>query len=103
MMAARAMFRARPRRKCASMKSRQVRQSDRVLDIRNELNTDQLAMIGAIALKYNDVEATIDVLLGYTLNLSIDAILEVTSRINGIEGKIEIAKAALAAVGASVE
>lgn len=80
-----------------------VRKSNRTIDLLDDLSTDQLAMVGAIALKYNDVESTIDVLIAHGLNLTRDVVLEVTSRINGIDGKIEIVKAALAEAGASAD
>lgn len=71
-------------------------------DIRRDLKESQLADIGAVALAYNEVEAQIDVLMASALELYSIA-LEVTSRINGVDGKIEIIKAAVAALGASPE
>lgn len=57
------------------------------------LTTEQLSYIGAIALLYNDLEATIDWMCAVALRLQIRR-EELTTRINGIEGKIALIKIA---------
>jgi hypothetical protein len=57
----------------------------------DNLDTDQLAYIGAISMLYNDLEDKIDEMVGHCLVQTIHA-QEVTSRINGVEGKLEIVK-----------
>lgn len=55
------------------------------------LSTEQLSYIGAIALLYNDIEAIVDALLSLALRVTIRP-QELTSRINGMEGKIALIK-----------
>jgi hypothetical protein len=74
----------------------------RTYDIRKDLKESQLADIGAAALAYNEAEVEIDVLLAAALELD-EIPLEVTSRINGVEGKVEIVKAAVATLNAPSE
>jgi hypothetical protein len=64
-------------------------------DIRKDLTQEQLAGIGSIALAYNEVEMTINALVGLSCGILTKVANEVTSRINGIDGKIEIIKAGL--------
>jgi hypothetical protein len=70
-------------------------------DIRKDLSESQLASFGAAALAYNEAEVFIDVLMMFALGLSPETAPDVSSRINGIDGKIEITKAAMRALGAA--
>mgnify|MGYP001562812078 CR=1 FL=1 len=64
----------------------------RIGDITTDFTNEQLAAIGAVAMQYNETEAWIEGLFFETTRIP-DAIrLEVSTRINGIEGKIEIVK-----------
>lgn len=63
----------------------------RSVDPFRNLSTDQLAYIGAIAMLYNDAEDVVDDLCGAGLHIPIRD-KEVLSRINGIDGKIELIK-----------
>ena len=60
--------------------------------IRIDLNDGQLMGIGLVAATYNEAEIMIDVLLTNLLGLSQKMSIELTSRINGIDGKIELLK-----------
>jgi hypothetical protein len=55
------------------------------------LTLEQLAYIGAIAMLYNDLEDKIDEMCGLCFEGTIQT-REITSRINGVEGKLEIVK-----------
>jgi hypothetical protein len=77
--------------------------TNRTGDIRKDYTEKQLAGIGSVALAYNDAEIQIDVLFSFAFGLSGPSSLEVTSRINGIDGKIEIVKTALRELNASPE
>lgn len=61
-------------------------------DIKNELSQRQLAAIGAVAMYYNEMEAWIDTLFWQVTELPSELELEVSTRINGIDGKLEIIK-----------
>jgi hypothetical protein len=63
---------------------------DRTGDIKKDLSLKQLAGIGAVALAYNEVERNIDGLFFTVTRLSGELQYEVSTRINGIDGKIEI-------------
>jgi hypothetical protein len=67
--------------------------------IKEDVSTDQLAGIGAIVLIYNYAESAINRMLPVALGLSSGVYLSVTTRINGIDGKIEILKLAAADIG----
>jgi hypothetical protein len=67
------------------------RSSFRSSDPFENLSTEQLSYIGAIALLYNDVEALVDTLCSLALHITIRP-QELTSRINGMDGKIELIK-----------
>jgi len=56
----------------------------------------QLRNIGAVSIAYNEAEATLDLFLQFALRLWPGVAGEVTSRINGADGKIAIAKKAIA-------
>ena len=64
------------------------------LDIKRDIPQKQLAAIGALALAYNDVEAMIDKLFYASTSLPEHLQLEISTRIFGIDGTIEIIKAA---------
>lgn len=76
------------------------RKGKRTGDIRKDLSDAQLAGIGSIALAYNEAEALIDILVSLVLGLLTNTANEVTSRINGIDGKIELAKIGMRELGA---
>lgn len=69
-------------------------------DVRKDLTEAQLAGVGAVALVYNEAEALLDVLLAATLELNPSVLHEVTSRINDVDGKIEIVKSVFMAESA---
>jgi hypothetical protein len=64
-------------------------------DLKQDLSHDQLAEIGAVAIAYNHTEIMIDRMLAIALNLTVHMHRQVTSRINGVENKIDILKLAL--------
>jgi hypothetical protein len=64
-------------------------------DVRQDLSESQLAWIGSVALAYNETEIFLDLILTSSLGQN-DLGHELTSRINGTEGKIEIIKTAVA-------
>ena len=68
------------------------RKGKRSGDIRKDLTNVQLASIGSVVLAYNEAEILIDILVSLVLGLLTNTANEVTSRINGIDGKIELAK-----------
>jgi hypothetical protein len=63
-------------------------------NVRRDLSEKQLAWIGSVALEYNETELFLDLILTSSLG-QIDLGHELTSRINGTEGKIEIIKRAV--------
>ena|ERR1700733_2448918 len=71
-------------------------------DIRKDLTPNQLAWIGSVTLAFNEVETLLDLILSVCFSLG-DATHEVTSRINGIDGKIELAKIGIAQLKANDE
>lgn len=77
--------------------------ANRFGNIRKDYSSSQLAALGAVALAYNEAEVTIDLLMVYALDLFAGVAPEITSRINGVDGKIEIAKVGMVALGASNE
>jgi hypothetical protein len=74
-------------KRTSPLRSQGIRSSDPF----NNLSLEQLAYIGAIAMLYNDLEDIIDEMCGHCLVGTIQP-SEITSRINGVEGKIEIIK-----------
>lgn len=64
-------------------------------DFLTEVEPERLQLIGAIALAWNWLEATIDTTVATALGLDPVLWVEVQSRINGFDGKIAIIKAAL--------
>jgi hypothetical protein len=73
-------------------KSPLLRRSVHARDVRESLTRNQLETIGAIAIAYNEMEAALDQLLTLCLDYGGDS-YEVTSRINGTEGKVAIIEA----------
>lgn len=61
-----------------------------VHDIKQAYTNEQLIEVGAIALTWNQIDFQIDFLLLVVLKMPIGLWLEVTKRINGMDGKIEI-------------
>jgi hypothetical protein len=67
----------------------------RSYDIRKDLLPEQLELIGAIAIAWNQIEDSIDTILPIALRVPFPLWLEVTTRINGFDGKIAILKGTL--------
>jgi len=63
-----------------------------IVDIKAEIPASQLAAIGAMALAFNETEAAVDRLFFAVTGLDQHLQLEVNTRINGIDGKLEIIK-----------
>jgi hypothetical protein len=63
-----------------------------VENITRDIPQAQLAGIGAICLSYNYAENTINRMMFLAMGIPIEIYHDVTSRINGIDGKIEIVK-----------
>ena len=63
-------------------------------DIKLDLTTAQLAGIGAVALAYNYGETAIDRALGLALGIGYKLYLPLVTRINGMDGKIDLLKLA---------
>jgi len=61
-------------------------------DIKHDVSTKQLAAIGAITLAFNDLESCIELMLCAGANIQDWLFVEVSSRINGLEGKTAIIK-----------
>ena len=64
-------------------------------NIRRDLTKGQRASLGEAAIAFNEAEAVLDLLLVFVLRLGQPLGAEVTSRINGLDGKVEIAKAGM--------
>jgi hypothetical protein len=64
----------------------------RSYDIRKELKPEWLASLGAINVAWNDIEGAINVVVCIGLELPPPLWIEVTSRINGLEGKFALIK-----------
>jgi hypothetical protein len=73
-----------------------LRSGPLIADIRKDIPEHVLAGIGAVALAYNEAESS------FAARLQAVS-LDIISRINGVEGKVEIIKAAFRALGASDE
>jgi hypothetical protein len=63
-------------------------------DPQSDFTRAQLRWIGAVAMNYNEAEALIDTAFFHATKLGEDIRWEVSTRINGIDGKIEIIQAA---------
>jgi len=59
-------------------------------DIKKALTTEQLAEIGAISLKFNQIESVIEFILVVILDVPPPLWWEVVRRINGIDGKLSV-------------
>jgi hypothetical protein len=64
-------------------------------DILNDYDRDVLTGIGAVALAWNNLETGINMALPIALCIEFSDWLQVTSRINGFDGKIAIIKHAV--------
>src|SRR4249920_3359014 len=62
--------------------------------VRHDLDADQLKGVGAVAMAYNELEAFVDTIFVVITGLGEQLGLEVGTRINGVEGKVAIIKAA---------
>ncbi len=65
-------------------------------DVRKDFSAEQLAGIGAVAMAWNEVEYLLDVMLYSALALPPLHWLDVVTRINGIEGKLELLRQCVA-------
>jgi hypothetical protein len=79
------------------------RPSKRSGNIRDDLSESQLAGIGLITVAYNEVELLIDVMIPIAFGFDEGMGQQITSRINGVDGKIEIIKSQYRVLGASRE
>lgn len=61
-------------------------------DVRRDLSANQLELIGAIAIAYNEAEIFLDIMIAIALRLPAPVTAEFSSRVNGVEGKILILK-----------
>jgi hypothetical protein len=64
-------------------------------DIKRDLSEKQLAGIGAAALAFNALEERVDLLLSVATRMPSYLFQEVSTRINGLEGKVSIIQAAI--------
>ena len=64
-------------------------------DFLAEVDGERLKLIGAIALAWNWIEGALDATLAMSLELAADMWVEVSSRINGIDGKTALIKRSL--------
>jgi hypothetical protein len=64
-------------------------------NILRDVSKRQLANIGAVSIAYNEMEEALDLLLIFSLGIWANVGPQVTSRINGADGKIAIVKAAM--------
>jgi hypothetical protein len=62
----------------------------RIVDIKAEIPEAQLAAIGAMALAFNEVEAAIDRLFFVVTDLAEPLQLEISTRIGGLDGKVQV-------------
>jgi hypothetical protein len=67
------------------------RENKRTGDVLKDLSQNQLAWIGSVALAYNEAELLIDIIVGFGFWTILNS-HELTSRINGVDGKIALAK-----------
>jgi hypothetical protein len=72
-------------------------------NIKEDLGQKKLAAIGAVAMAYNKVEEEIEALFGIATKLEGQILLEVSTRINGIDGKIAIIKSSVDTFGVEDE
>ncbi len=63
-----------------------------IVDIKKEIPEKQLATLGAMALAFNEAEAALDRLFFTVTDLTDALQLEVSTRIGGLDGKVEIVK-----------
>ena len=61
-------------------------------DIKGDFSPEQRQALGEVALNFNEMEGYVDVLLAQVTNIPDALALEVSTRINGLGGKIEIIK-----------
>jgi len=67
----------------------------RAYDIRKDIKESRLAALGACIIAWNDIEGAIDTAFGMSLDLNFPMWIQVSSRINGLDGKFEIIKQAI--------
>jgi hypothetical protein len=59
-------------------------------DVRKNLTSEQLEWIGSIAIAWNELEGVIDITTAISLGIHPPLWFEVTTRINGVEGKLQL-------------
>jgi hypothetical protein len=59
-------------------------------DLRKNLTAEQLEWIGSVAIAWNELEFELDITMAVALGISPPLWFEVTTRINGIEGKLQL-------------
>jgi hypothetical protein len=69
-------------------------QSERGADLRKNLTSEQLEWIGTIIIAWNELEILIDFAMNIGLGVSAALWFEVSTRINGIDGKVELIRQA---------
>src|ERR1700733_6338850 len=72
-------------------------------DIERDLSPKQLAKVGAISFAYNKAEERVEELLGVVTGLHGEMLLQVSTRINGLDGKIAIVTNGAKSLGLSEE
>jgi hypothetical protein len=61
-------------------------------DLKKDMDQEVIWGIGACALLWNTIEATLEVSLGLAIELPAPLWVSVTSRINGVDGRISVIK-----------
>jgi hypothetical protein len=59
-------------------------------DVRKNLTSEQLEWIGSVAIAWNELEFVLDITLAIALGISPPLWFELTTRIHGIDGKLEL-------------
>ena len=66
--------------------------ADREADLRKNFTQEQLEVIGSVTIAWNEAEILLDISLGESLDLRAAMWFEVSTRINGIDGKVALIK-----------
>lgn len=65
-------------------------ESHRGRDVRENFSPAQLEAIGAVTIAFNEAEIILDIVLGHSLDINAEMWFEISTRINGIDGKVAI-------------
>lgn len=76
-------------------KSTGPKESTNSFDVLNDIDPEKLKLFAAVCMTWNYIETVLDSCLGYALKIDVEMFGEVSSRINGIDGKIALIKKAL--------